>query len=90
LSALSDGFLVELGFVFVSAWVLGLILTIAQAIRGELFDWFRIWKQGLLLGPIDVYPPITPAMAKESRAFTIGFFVLVSIAIGSTAYRLYL
>jgi hypothetical protein len=89
LQAVSDGLLVEMGLLFGCAWVLGLILTIAQAIRGELFDWFRIWKQGALLGPIDVYPPITPAMEKESRAFTAGFCVLVSIAIGSAAYRLY-
>ena len=90
LSALSEGFLAELWLVFTTAWVLGLILTIVQAIRGQLFDWFRMWKQGILLGPIDVYPPITPAMEKESRAFTFGFCALVSIAIGSAVYRLYL
>jgi hypothetical protein len=87
LSVVSDGLLLELGLVFISAWVLGLILTIVQAIRGELFDWFRIWKQGILLGPIDVYPPITPRMQKESRAFTLGFCVLVSIAVCVGAFR---
>ena len=87
LRAVSDGLLLEMGLLFVSAWVLGLFLTVVQAIRGELFDWFRIWKQGTLLGPINVYPPITPAMEKESRAFTIGFCLLVSIAIGSAAFR---
>lgn len=84
LRAVSDGLLLEMGLIFAFAWVLGLILTVVQAIRGELFDWFRIWKQGILLGPIDVYPPT--AMEKESRAFTVGFCVLVSIAIGSAVF----
>lgn len=87
LSAVSDGLLLELGLLFASAWVLGLSLTIVQAIRGELFDWFRMWKQGILLGPIRVYPPITPAIEKESLAFTVGFCMLVSFAIGAAILR---
>ena len=86
LKTLSDGFLLELWLVFVSAFVFGIVSAIAQTIRGELFDWFRIWKQAALLGPIDVYPPITPAMQREARVFTIGFCVLVSIAIGGAAF----
>jgi hypothetical protein len=86
-SAASDALLVEMGLLFAFAWVLGLILAVVQTIRGTLFDWFRFWKQGILLGPVDVYPPITPAMEKESRAFTIGFCVLVSIALGNAIYH---
>ena len=82
LNNVSNGFLAELGLLFILAWVIGLVVTIVQAIRGQLFDWFRSWRRGILLGPIDVYPPITPAMQKESRAFTIGFCVLVIVAIG--------
>jgi hypothetical protein len=79
---ISNGFLAELGLLFIFAWAIGLVVAIVQAIRGRLFDWFRYWKQGILLGPINVYPPITPAMQKESRAFSIGFCVLILIALG--------
>jgi hypothetical protein len=81
LSNVSDGFLAELGLLFIFAWAIGLVLAIMQAIRGQLFDWFRYWKEGIVLGPINVYPPITPAMQKESRVFTVGFCVLIAIAI---------
>jgi hypothetical protein len=89
LSAVSDGLLVEMGLLFIAGWVLGLILTVVQTIRGQLFDWFRFWKQSILLGPINVCPPMTPAMVKESRAFTVGFCVLLGVAIGGAAYRVY-
>jgi hypothetical protein len=82
LGNVSNGFLGELGLLFVFAWIVGLVVAIVQAFRGQLFDWFRYWKQGILLGPIDVYPPITPAMQKEVRAFTIVFCVLIAVAIG--------
>jgi hypothetical protein len=82
INSVSTGFLTELGFLFVLAWMIGLIVTVVQAIRGQLFDWYRHWRQGILLGPIDVYPPITPTMQKEARMFTIGFCVLFVAAIG--------
>jgi hypothetical protein len=87
LNTVSEGFLAELGSLFILAWVLGLIIAAVKTVRGELFDWFRFWKQGILLGPIDVYPPVTPAMRKESRLFMMGFCILVVLAIGSAFFR---
>ena len=34
------------------------------------------------LGPIDVFPAITPQMQKEALLFTLGFIILVSVAVG--------
>src|SRR5712691_2712247 len=28
-----------------------------QLFKGQLLDWFRMWKVGVQLGPIDVFPP---------------------------------
>ena len=77
LQSISDGFLVLLGLVFVSAWVAGLILAIVQLVRGRGFgDWFQIWRTGVVLGEINVYPPVTPKMRREAIFFTVIFGAL--------------
>jgi hypothetical protein len=82
LQSISDGLLVLLWLVFISAWVAGLILMIVQLVRGRGFgDWFQMWRKGAVLGEVDVYPPVTPKMRREAILFTIVFGVLVCITI---------
>src|ERR1700704_37158 len=65
LSAVSEGLWVLMSLVFFAAWGAGLILAVWQLFRGELFDWWRMLKMSTELGPIDVFPPVTPRMQKE-------------------------
>jgi hypothetical protein len=45
LQSVSDGFLVLLCLVFISAWGAGLILVIVQLVRRRGFgDWFQTWR----------------------------------------------
>jgi hypothetical protein len=80
LSAVSDGLLVLMGLIFFTAWAVGLILTIRQLIKGTLFDWWKMWRVSAELGPIDVFPLVTPKMQKEARFFTIALLSLALIA----------
>jgi|SRR5580658_2151370 hypothetical protein len=77
LKVASDGFLVVMGCLFAGGFCVGLILTAKQLIKGELFDWVRMWRAGHQLGPIDVFPPITPKMQRETTLFTIVFVALL-------------
>jgi hypothetical protein len=82
LQSISDGLAVLLWVVFVAAWVTGLILVIMQLVRGRGFsDWFQMWRKGAVLGDVDVYPPVTPKMRRESILFTIVFGALVCVTI---------
>lgn len=82
LQSISEGFLVLLWVVFVSAWVSGLILVIVQHVRGRGFgDWFQMWRKGAVLGEANVYPPVTPKMQREAILFTIIFSALLCITI---------
>jgi hypothetical protein len=82
LQSISDGFLVLLWLVFISACVAGLILVIVQLVRGRGFaDWFQIWRTGAVLGEVSVSPPVTPKMRREAIFFTIIFGALVFITI---------
>ena len=80
LKTVSDGLLVLLWLVFIgcfaSSIVWGVIATIK---RKDLFEWFRIRKTGIELGPINVFPEITPTMRREARFFTIGLFTVLAI-----------
>jgi hypothetical protein len=87
LSVVSDGLLVEMGILFLGAWVAGVVLFTVKAFRGQALDWFRIRKQRVILGTIAVYPPMTASMEKESRTFTIAFCVLVGLAVCAALYR---
>jgi len=80
LQSISEGFLVLLWVVFISAWVSGLILVIVQLVRGRGFgDWFQMWRKGAVLGEVNVYPPVTPKMQREAILFTIIFSALLCI-----------
>jgi hypothetical protein len=72
LQSISDGFLVVLWLVFISAWVTGLILVIVQLARGRgLGDWFQMWRTGAVLGEVNLYPLLTSKMRREAILFTI-------------------
>jgi hypothetical protein len=86
MTAVSEGLWVLMGLIFFAAWGVGLILAIRQLIKGELFDWWRMWKVSAELGPIDAFPPVTPKMQREARFFTIA---LLSLAIISVAAALF-
>jgi hypothetical protein len=81
LSAVSEGLLVLMGLIFFAAWGVGLILAIRQLVKGEFFDWLRMWKVSAELGPIDVFPPVTPQMQREARFFTIALLSLALISV---------
>lgn len=70
LDAASNGLWMLLGCSFLVAWSLGVILFVWQSFRGQTFEWFKAWKTAAQLGPIDVFPPITPQMRREARIFT--------------------
>jgi hypothetical protein len=80
LEATSEGLWVLMGVIFFSAWGFGLILAVRQLFKGQLFDWFRVWKTSVQLGPIDVFPPITPKMQREAKLFTATLLTLAGIA----------
>lgn len=80
LSAISEGLWVLMGLIFFAAWCGGVILAIRQLFRGKLFDSWRIWRASAELGPIDVFPSVTPKMQKEAMLFTIGFISVVVVA----------
>jgi hypothetical protein len=77
LQSISDGFLVLLWVVFISALVAGLILERGRGVG----DWFRMWRNGAVLGEINVYPAETPKMQCEAIFFTIIFAVSLCITI---------
>ncbi len=89
--AVSSGMLVLLWFTFISAWVFGLIYAIVQLIRGRwnefFFGWFRMLRRGMELGPIDVYPAITPRMRRESLWFTVIYFFLIGLTLAVAVAR---
>jgi len=81
LAAVSEGLWVLMGLIFFAAWGVGLILAIRQLIKGELFNWWRMWKASSELGTIDVFPPVTPKMQREARLFTIALLSLAVISV---------
>jgi len=82
LQSISDGLVVLLWSVFISAWVVGLILVIVQLVRGKgLGDWFQTWRKVALLGEVNLYPTVTPRMRREAILFTIVFGALVCVTI---------
>jgi len=80
LQDISEGLWVLMGLIFFSAWGFGLILAIRQLFKGQLLDWFRMWKVGTQLGPIDVFPPVTPKMQREAKLFTAALLALACAA----------
>jgi hypothetical protein len=86
LTAISEGLWVLMGLIFFAAWGVGLIILVRQLFKGELFDWWRMWKVSAELGPVDVFPPVTAKMQREVNLFTIG---LVSLALVSAIAALF-
>src|ERR1700726_415039 len=83
LQAMSSRLWVLMGLLFAALWCFGVGVSVWQAFRGKslgLSDWFQSRRRAIELGPIDVFPPITPQMRKEALAFTIGLLILVCIA----------
>jgi hypothetical protein len=90
LQAMSNSLWALMGLVFLALWCFGLGLAIWRALRKEPFgwsDWFRMRRRAIELGPVEVFPSITPKMRKESLVFTLGFLVLVCIAAGFALLR---
>ena len=87
LTAVSEGLWVLMGLIFFAAWGVGLILAIRQLIKGELFDWWRMWKVSAEVGPIDVFPPVTPKMQREARFFTIALSSLAVISVVAALFH---
>ncbi len=86
LNAISEGLWVLMGLIFFAAFGFGLILTVVQLFKGQLFDWFRVWMS-VQLGPIDVFPPITPKMQREANLFTAILLTLVCLAATASLLR---
>ncbi len=80
LNAVSEGLWVLMGLIFFGAWGVGFIVLLWQLFNGQTFNWFRAWKLGVQLGPIDIFPPVTPKMRRESQIFTVALLTLVCIA----------
>lgn len=77
MDSIADGFLILLWLLFAGMWVYGII----DLLRGRALNAFDLWRRAAELGPIEVVPTITPAMARESRMFVIGFSILVATTI---------
>ena len=82
LLSISDGFVVLLWVVFISAWVAGVILAIVHFAQGRGFgDWFQTWRKSAVLGEVNIYPPVTPKMRREAILSTIIFGASLCITI---------
>jgi hypothetical protein len=83
LDNISKGMLALLWVSFIAAFGSGVIYSIVQVIRGRwkeaFLGSFRMWRQGIELGPIAVDPAITPRMHRESIIFTIIYCLLVAL-----------
>ena len=89
LSSVSKGLWLLMGLIFFVVWGIGLILAIRQLMRGEILDWWRTLKVSAKLGPVDVFPPVTPKMQREARFFTIALLFLALVStVAALFYRL--
>lgn len=87
LSAISEGLWVLMGCIFICAWVVGLVLFVWQLFKGQAFNWFQAWKLASQLGPIDVFPPITPKMRREAQISTVALLTLACIFSAASLLR---
>ncbi len=85
LDALSKDLLVLLSLSFITTFGFGVVYAVVQLVRGQgrevFLGWFTMWRRGAELGPIVVYPDVTPRMRSESRMFTVAYCVLVAITL---------
>jgi hypothetical protein len=87
LTAISDELWGLLSLVFLIAWTVGVVLAVIQGFKGKSFEWFQMWKTGAQLGPIDVFPLVTPKMHSEARSFTVIFLTLACLAAMAAVLR---
>ena len=90
MQAVSSGLWSLLVLLLLAFWCLGVALAIWQTLRKKSFgwsDWFQLRRRPIELGPIEVFPSVTPQMRKEALVFTIGFLVLVCLAAGYALIR---
>jgi hypothetical protein len=87
LNAVSEGLWVLMGCIFFAAWGAGLIVFVWQLLKGQSFNWFEAWKLGAQLGPIDVFPPITPKMRREAQISTAALMILSCLAVLAALLR---
>jgi len=83
LQAMSKGLWALMVLSFLALWCFGIGSAIWQALRGKSSgwsDWFQSRRRAIELGPVDVFPSVTPQMRREALMFTVGFFVLVFVA----------
>ena len=87
LNAVSDGLWILMGCIFFAAWGTGLIVFVWQLLKGQTFNWFQAWKLGAQLGPIDVFPPVTPKMRREAQISTVALVTLACLAAMASLLR---
>jgi ABC-type uncharacterized transport system permease subunit len=90
LHAAATGIWILMSMTFASLFCFGVGLAIWRVVRGKSLgwsDWFLMRQRGIELGPIDVFPQITPQMQKEARVFTIGLIILTCIAAAAAMLR---
>jgi hypothetical protein len=87
LSSVAAGLWVLMGLIFFAAFAFGFVLAIVQLWRGQLFDWFRLWKVSVQVGPLDVFLPTTPTMQREANLFTEALLALVCLAATASFLR---
>lgn len=84
LKVVSDGLLALMTLLFLGAWGFGVLYSLVQLFRGRFegwSDWLRRRRREIELGPLAVYPPMTPAIRREANAFTVGFIVILAISV---------
>lgn len=90
LEAISRAIWILMSLVFVALFCSGIAISISRLVRGKSLgwsDWFSMRRKGIELGPIDVFPVVTPQMQKEARFFTIALAILVCIAAAAALAR---
>jgi len=66
LDAISQGLWVLMGLIFLVCWCGGVVFAIWQVSRGRSLDWLQMWRLSAQLGPVNMFPPVTPRMQKEA------------------------
>jgi hypothetical protein len=80
LNAVSEGLWILMGCIFWAAWLSGLGILIWQLFKRRVPNYFAMWRAGIDLGPIEMFPPVTPKMQREALLFTVALFTLAIIA----------
>ena len=86
LDSVSGSLFLLMGVLFVGMWAVGIPIAIVQLIRGRTVDVLGLWRRSIQLGPIEVYPPITPSMEREAKCFTFGFCLVVGLTGAASLY----